>query len=121
MEVDSSHDGERLVEINRDDWYEGRVFGESGSSAQVHLEDGVMTGRIQTRNEVYHVEPAWRHLDTAPRDTMVAYRESDVDLSWMGTEEGSKCAAVKETGIVEEGLLQAVKPYRGRKIKLEPL
>ena len=54
------------------------MSGEARSHVRLHLEDGVMTGRIQTRDNVYHVEPAWRHADNVDLETMIAYRESDV-------------------------------------------
>ncbi len=43
--------------LDRDSFYEGRVFGEEDSDVRAHLEDnGVMTATIRTRNETYHIE-----------------------------------------------------------------
>lgn len=46
-----------------------------------------MTAKIETPEETYHIEPSWRHLDPKDDQSMIAYRESDVILSW-NTKEG---------------------------------
>ena len=60
----------------------GRVFGELKSRATVHLEDGMLTAKIETPEEIYHIEPSWRHLKTNDKnkspDQMIVYKESDV-------------------------------------------
>ena len=61
------------------------------SKVAVHMEDGVMTAKIVTPEDTYHVEPSWRHFDNDNEDTengeedkrsMIAYKESDVLYSW---------------------------------------
>lgn len=42
--------------LDRDNFYTGRVFGESASDVKLHLEDGVITGIIHTPDETYHIE-----------------------------------------------------------------
>ena len=62
-----------------------RVFGEVDSKAAVHMEDGVMTAKIVTPEDTYHVEPSWRHFADGENDdkrSMIAYKESDVLYSW---------------------------------------
>jgi hypothetical protein len=45
------------INLDRDSFYEGRVFGEDDSDVRAHLEDnGVMTATIRTSNETYHIE-----------------------------------------------------------------
>lgn len=44
------------VSIDRDNFYTGRVFGETASDVRVHLEDGVMTASIHLPEETYHIE-----------------------------------------------------------------
>ena len=63
----------------------GRVFGELDSRAAVHMEDGVLTAKIETPEEIYHIEPSWRHLEgetPASSNSMIAYKESDIKFSW---------------------------------------
>ncbi len=115
VEVDDVDDKttERPVVIDHEAFYEGRVFGEMRSRAAVHLEDGVMTAKIETPEDVYMIEPSWRHLPTNDTQQMIAYRESDVKFSWTqpggGEEEGGKyfvpervCDYIKENGTVGE-------------------
>lgn len=33
-------------------------------------------------HDIYHIEPKWRHLPDHENKSMIAYRESDVKLSW---------------------------------------
>ena len=76
---------EHRVPIDLESFYDGRVFGELKSRATVHMEDdGVLTAKIETPEETYHIEPSWRHLDPEDNQSMIAYRESDVILSWNG-------------------------------------
>lgn len=42
--------------VDQDDFYGGRVFGETDSHVSLHMEDGVITGSIHLPDEVYHVE-----------------------------------------------------------------
>lgn len=41
---------------DRNNFYTGRVFGESTSDVKLHLDDGVITGIIHTPDETYHIE-----------------------------------------------------------------
>lgn len=42
--------------LDHDNFYDGRVFGETSSHASLHLEDGVLTGSINLPDETYHIE-----------------------------------------------------------------
>ena len=67
------------IPIDVESFYEGRVFGEQRSSVRVHLEDGLLTAKIETPGETYHIEPSWRHFkEKASSQTMIAYKDSDV-------------------------------------------
>lgn len=68
--------------IDHDNFYEGRVFGEVSSNASVHLEDGVLTAKIVTPQDTYHIEPSWRHVADNDTQSMIAYKESDILFSW---------------------------------------
>ena len=71
---DGDGDGAIPIPIDHESFYEGRVFGEMESRAAVHLEDGVMTAKIETPEDVYVIEPSWRHLPTNDTQQMIAYR-----------------------------------------------
>lgn len=45
-----------LFASDHEDFYDGRVFGESWSDASVHMKDGVITATIQLADETYHIE-----------------------------------------------------------------
>ena len=80
MEIEDTENNtktkESVIPIDNESFFEGRVFGEVKSSASVHLEDGLMTAKIETPEEIYHIEPSWRHFST--KKSMIAYKESDV-------------------------------------------
>ena len=42
--------------LDHEDFYHGRVFGEIDSHAQVHINDGMLTGSITVADETYHIE-----------------------------------------------------------------
>ena len=48
------------------------------------MEDGVLTAKIETPDEIYHIEPSWRHLEgeSSGSKSMIAYKESDIKFSW---------------------------------------
>jgi len=77
---------ETPVQIDHESFYDGRVYGEMRSRATVHMDvnSGVLTAKIETPDETYHIEPSWRHLDPSDEKSMIAYKESDVVLSWNG-------------------------------------
>lgn len=89
---------EKPVVIDQEEFYDGRLFGENESTASVHISDGVMMASIHTPEETYHIEPSWRHLPHLGYQSMVAYRSSDVKLSWEHAHEKpvSPCGYVKE-------------------------
>ena len=106
VEVDDVEEKETFIPIDRDSFYDGRVFGESDSKAQVHMEDGVITANIKTSQDIYHIEPAWRHLPESDQETMIAYKESDIKFSWAEPDElnvtpEKVCDYVKENGTVD--------------------
>ena len=50
------------VPIDLESFYDGRVFCETDSRAQVHMEDEVDTANTETKEDIHHVEPSWRQL-----------------------------------------------------------
>ena len=54
----------------------------SHTKTSIPFQDGVLTAKIETPEDIYHIEPSWRHLDTNDTQEMIAYRESDVMFSW---------------------------------------
>ncbi|XP_030081653.1 ADAM 17-like protease isoform X2 [Drosophila hydei] len=91
---------ETVVHLDHDNFYTGRVFGELESSVRAHIEDGTLTMSIELPQETYHIEPSWRHLPTAKKHTMVAYKSSDVKFNH--AEPGDQVP--KTCGYIKEGL-----------------
>ena len=80
VEVDDDN-VERPVRIDHETFFDGRVFGETKSRATVHLEpEGMITAKIETPEETYHIEPSWRHIADSEPETMIAYKESDINF-----------------------------------------
>ena len=51
------------------------TLGETKSRATVHLEpEGMITAKIETPEETYHIEPSWRHISDSDPETMIAYK-----------------------------------------------
>lgn len=45
------------MNLDHDNFYGGRVFGELSSEASLHIDDeGVLTGAIHLPDETYHIE-----------------------------------------------------------------
>ncbi|XP_018374594.1 PREDICTED: ADAM 17-like protease isoform X3 [Trachymyrmex cornetzi] len=64
---------EKTVHLDHDNFYHGRVFGEIESHAQMHIDDGIMTGSITILDETFHIEPSWRHLSHLDNQTMITH------------------------------------------------
>ena len=97
----NSDGNETIIHLDHDSFFRGRVFGEISSHVSAHIDDGnVLTATIILPDETYHIEPSWRHLPESSEKHMVAYRASDVRLSWEGQGhdhfEPGKCGYVKE-------------------------
>ena len=111
VEVDDD-EVERPIRIDHETFYDGRVYGETKSRATVHLEpEGMITAKIETPQETYHIEPSWRHITDSDPETMIAYKESDINFSWNHDEPDSEnegilppkvCGYVKENNTKEE-------------------
>lgn len=93
---------ETTVYVDQDNFYTGRVFGESSSDVKLHMEDGVITGIIHTPEETYHIEPSWRHLPHHDKKSMITYRSSDIKFSWAG-DKGAPGSKPRVCGYVKEG------------------
>ncbi|XP_013183673.1 ADAM 17-like protease [Amyelois transitella] len=76
---------ESTIHVDRDNFYTGRVFGETASDVKLHMEDGMITGAIHLPEDTYHIEPSWRHLPHLDDRTMITYRASDIQFSWSDT------------------------------------
>jgi disintegrin and metalloproteinase domain-containing protein 17 len=83
----NSDGNETIVHLDQDSFFRGRVFGEVVSHVSAHIDDSnVLTATIILPEETYHIEPSWRHLEKqlpgSSDKHMVAYKASDVKLSW---------------------------------------
>ncbi|KAK9880220.1 hypothetical protein WA026_010094, partial [Henosepilachna vigintioctopunctata] len=49
---------EKIFHIDRQSFYEGRVFGETSSYVKMHIDNGLLTGTIHLpdEDEIYHIE-----------------------------------------------------------------
>lgn len=81
------------------------------SSVRAQIEDGVLTATIVLPGETFHIEPSWRHLGHLTGRHMIAYRGSDIKLSWEhgpsrdNSGDTSMATKVPKTcGYVKEGL-----------------
>jgi disintegrin and metalloproteinase domain-containing protein 17 len=98
----NSEGNETIIHVDHDSFFRGRVFGEISSHVSAHIDDGnVLTATIILPEETYHIEPSWRHLPESTEKHMVAYKASDVKLSWENHDhsehfEPGKCGYVKE-------------------------
>jgi len=68
---------ETPVNVNKDNFYQG--FDELHEKTEViaHLQDGIMSATIVTKNETFFIEPKWRHEESSPNE-MIIYKSSDV-------------------------------------------
>ncbi|XP_075552567.1 ADAM 17-like protease Tace [Dermacentor variabilis] len=96
----------RPVWVDQNQFFEGRVFGELVSNVSAHIDEGVMTASIRLKDDIYVVEPSWRHIPNDHNDTMIVYRASDVKYSWDPTQGAQSltkyCGYVKENGNATE-------------------
>lgn len=97
----NSEGNETIIHLDHDSFFRGRVFGEISSHVSAHIDDmNVLTATIILPDETYHIEPSWRHIPEMDKH-MIAYKASDVKLSWENHEhdahfEPGKCGYVKE-------------------------
>ncbi|XP_023216169.1 ADAM 17-like protease isoform X2 [Centruroides sculpturatus] len=70
------------VWVDKNQFFEGRVFGEKNSEVTAHIDDGLITAAIRTPEDTYIIEPSWRHLLEDNNSSMIIYRGSDVKFSW---------------------------------------
>lgn len=68
----------REVTIDKGNFYRGYAEGEPSSHASVHVEHGIITASIATKDDTYIIEPAWRHISESGNQHMISYRHSDV-------------------------------------------
>ena len=45
----------------------------------------MITAKIETPEETYHIEPSWRHISDSEPETMIAYKESDINFRYKFT------------------------------------
>ncbi|KAI8497352.1 Disintegrin and metalloproteinase domain-containing protein 17 [Branchiostoma belcheri] len=73
----------KYEQINKHSFYTGQVLGEPGSTVEAHLEDdGVLSARVTVGEDIYFIEPSWRHLPSGENVTMISYRARDVKFNF---------------------------------------
>lgn len=118
---------DRVIHLNKESFFKGRVFGETNSHVHAHIDEGVITASIILPDDTYHIEvciyqiqifkeniqnvsnkfqPSWRHLPGTSNKHMVAYRASDIKLSWDSKEHthDENMGVPLKCGYVKEGL-----------------
>ncbi|XP_021351616.1 ADAM 17-like protease isoform X1 [Mizuhopecten yessoensis] len=64
--------------VDRRKFLSGKLYDDPDSSAHVLWDGEIMTASIATKDEVYYVEPSWRHFPPSVNHSMVTYKKSDV-------------------------------------------
>lgn len=101
----NSEGNETIIHLDHDSFFRGRVFGEISSHVSAHIDEGnILTATIILPGETYHIEPSWRHLPELTDKHMVAYKASDVKLSWENHEHADGHFEPGKCGYVKEGL-----------------
>ncbi|KAK3096239.1 hypothetical protein FSP39_024834, partial [Pinctada imbricata] len=101
------------IQLDLSQFFSGRLKDEERSKVDVHWEEGLMIASIVTEDDMYFVEPSWRHTLDIDNQSMIAYRKSD--LKWHPTlytegTKGSFCGvnnsgtAIKEETQLDDGL-----------------
>ncbi|KAL5017900.1 hypothetical protein ScPMuIL_003622 [Solemya velum] len=68
----------REFTLNANDFLKGSLKDDDESEVHAHWEDDALLAEIHTADNVYTIEPAWRHLENSPNHSMIAYRQSDI-------------------------------------------
>ncbi|XP_069139194.1 ADAM 17-like protease [Argopecten irradians] len=63
-------DRKEVFAVDRSKFLSGRLYDDPDSSVHVHWDGEVMTASIATQDEVYFVEPSWRHLPPSVNHSM---------------------------------------------------
>ncbi|XP_078584845.1 ADAM 17-like protease isoform X1 [Branchiostoma floridae x Branchiostoma japonicum] len=75
----------KYEQVDKNSFFTGQVLGEPGSTVEAHLEeDGVLSARVTVGEDIYFIEPSWRHLPTGENVTMISYRARDVKFNFTG-------------------------------------
>ncbi|KAL5268235.1 hypothetical protein ACHWQZ_G002185 [Mnemiopsis leidyi] len=81
------------LENARHGHYIGRMDTVRDSRIVIHMtNDGLVTGNIELNNEIYYIEPSWRHISELHDFHMIVYKKSDVFFRIGHNETGQFCA-----------------------------
>ncbi|XP_033756847.1 ADAM 17-like protease isoform X2 [Pecten maximus] len=73
-------DKKEIFAVDRSKFLSGKLYDDPDSSVHVHWDGEIMTASIATKDEVYFVEPSWRHFPPSVNQSMVSYKKSDVKV-----------------------------------------
>uniref|UniRef100_A0A914V897 ADAM 17-like protease n=1 Tax=Plectus sambesii TaxID=2011161 RepID=A0A914V897_9BILA len=84
-------DGKRQpFHIDQDHFYEGHLHGSPKSRVSATFDgESSLTASVETDDETFVFEPAWRHIPSAPQNAILAYRASDVKVTLQRQTEGA--------------------------------
>lgn len=89
----------RSISVDFKEFYLGKVDGINGSKVRAHiLPNGLMTATINTLDNVYEIEPIWRHFADHNNNysSMIVFKHSDINHSWTLNNKSQKfCDFVK--------------------------
>lgn len=90
----------RLIYV-RPLYAQGTVLGEKNSRVHAHMQDRQMIANIRTQDDIFVIEPSWRHLpehqnlnDNKAR--MIIYRQSDMNMTALNGHINSSACAVDD-------------------------
>ncbi|XP_059169237.1 ADAM 17-like protease [Physella acuta] len=64
--------------VNQNDFYTGHLLGNKDIKADAYTEDGIWSANVYEKDEIYSLEPSWRHLPPSDNHSMIVYRTSDI-------------------------------------------
>lgn len=70
------------ISVNKNSFYSGALRDEPNSHVEATWENDNLLATISVPNEIYTVEPAWRHLPYSTNHSMIIYKASDVIKSF---------------------------------------
>ncbi|XP_070533184.1 ADAM 17-like protease isoform X1 [Ptychodera flava] len=77
--------------VDKDLLYHGHLADESNTHVKAMIEKDSLTATIRTNEDIYVIEPSWRHITEEHNYTMIAYRNSDVKFNLTEDGKGNFC------------------------------
>ena len=87
------HNKTHITKLNNptEGHYIGHIKKAPNSHASFHIHDAIVTGTLECGNNIWHIEPSFRHIKTKHNFHMIAYRDTDVLNNFGNKETGEFC------------------------------